>query len=148
MASHFRLEKVLKIKEKEKDLSEMEFANAMQYFESAARALYDLLKRKEEIEKQYETKMRVGLQADVIRQYNLHLQSLHNSILKQQVIVNRARAEMEQKREQIVHKSIEVKKYELLKEKYLEKVLSKLKKEENNQLDELSILKLGERYGV
>ena len=117
MASQFRLEKVLKIKEKEKDLSEIEFAQAMQYFENAARTLYELLKRKEEIEKQYEHKMRIGLQADVIRQYNLHLQSLHNSILKQQMIVNRARAAMEKKRDEIVHKSIEVKKYQLLKEK-------------------------------
>lgn len=148
MTRQFRLEKVLKIKEKEKDLSEIEFAHAMQYFENAARALYELLKRKEEIEKQYEHKMRIGLQADVIRQYNLHLQSLHNSILKQQTIVNKARAEMEKKREQIVHKSIEVKKYQLLKDKYLEKVFAKLKKEENKQLDELSILKLGERYGL
>ncbi|MFA8437503.1 flagellar export protein FliJ [Pueribacillus sp. YX66] len=148
MASHFRLDKVLKIREKEKDLSEIEFANAQQRFESVARTLYELLKKKEELEKQHEYNMRVGVQADTIRQYNLHLQSLQNSIMEQQMIVNHARFEMEQKRNLIVHKSVEVKKYNLLKDKHIENVLSKMKKEENNQLDELSILKLGERYGV
>lgn len=148
MANHFRLEKVLKIREKEKDLSEIEFANAQQRFESVARALYDLLKKKEELEKQYEYKMRGGLQADLLRQYNLHLQSLHNSIMQQQLVVNQARYEMEQKRQLIVHKAVEVKKYSLLKDKHVEKVLEKIKRDENNQLDELSILKLGERYGI
>ncbi len=148
MANQFRLEKVLKIREKEKDLSEIEFANAQQRFESAARALYDLLKRKEELEKQVEHQMRIGIQADAIRRYNLHLQSLQNSIARQQQVVNRTRYDMEQKRKIIVHRSVEVKKYQRLKEKHAEKTATERKREEARQLDELSILKLGERYGV
>lgn len=148
MANQFRLEKVLHIKEKEKDLSEIEFANAQHHFENVARKLYELLKKKEELEKQYENKMRTGMQADVIRQYNLHLQSLQNSILQQQLLVNQARFEMEQKRQAIVQKSIEIKKYNILKDKHLENVQTKQKRNEMNLLDELSILKLGERYGV
>lgn len=148
MAHHFRLDKVLMLREKEKNLAEIEFSNAQQRFESVARALYDFLKKKEDLERQYEHKMSAGVQIDRIRQYNLHLQSLHNSIIQKQQQVNRARFEMEEKRRQIIEQSVEVKKYSRLKEKHTKKALAKIKRTEANQLDELTMLKLGERYGV
>lgn len=148
MAHHFRLDKVLKLREKEKNLTEIEFSNAQQRFESVARALYNLLKKKEDLEKQYEHKMSTGVQIDQIRQYNLHLQSILNSIIQKQQQVNRARFEMEEKRRQIIQQSVEVKKYSRLKEKHTKKVVSKMKRTEANQLDELTMLKLGERYGI
>ncbi|PWA13505.1 flagellar export protein FliJ [Pueribacillus theae] len=148
MAFHFRLDKVLTIKEKEKNLSELEYADARQQFEKAARRLYELLKKKEDLEKQYEQKMQVGVMADSLLQYSYHLQTLQTSITQEQLNVNRAKFLMEGKHQKIIQKSVEVKKYNRLKEKHFAHFKNQLKKDESKQLDELSLIKPGEWHGI
>lgn len=148
MAFHFRLDKVLAIREKEKNLSELEYADAQKQFERAAWKLYELLKKKENLEAQYSDKMQAGVTVNVLRQYHDHLESLQGLIIQEQLNVNRAKFEMERKQEVIVQKSVEVKKYTSLKDKHYAAYTKQLKQDENKQLDELIFMKPGEQYGV
>lgn len=148
MTFKFRLQKVLSIKEKEEDLSKLEYANSQRKFEVVARKLYESLKKKEELEQQYESKLRKGMNVDTLQRYYHHLQGLHTQIIEEQLAVNKAKFAMEQKQQQIVDKSKEVKKYTILREKQYIQYEMQQRKDENNQLDELSTMKMGERHGV
>ncbi|MGC4375637.1 flagellar export protein FliJ [Fictibacillus sp. Mic-4] len=141
MAFHFKLEKVLRVKKKEKELLEAEYAQAVQMFEQMANNLYELLKRKEEIEHHSNEQFKSKMVVNDLQNTQRYLLSLTQKIAKAQIQVQKARELMKIAEQQFVSKTIEVKKYEKLKERQMEEYKRTLFIEENKQNDEFSILR-------
>ena len=147
MAFQFRMEKVLALKEREKDLSELLYSESIAQFETVARKLYETLKKKEQYEQFCADKLSEGVHVGFLRQYQNHIQTLNFLILKQQSQMHQAKCQMEKHQKAAMEKSVEVKMYQTLKEKHFNDYKEKLKRAELQQLDELSLRNLGERHG-
>jgi flagellar protein FliJ len=141
MSFHFSMEKVLSLKQKEKESIEQELGDAVQAFESIAEEIYSLLKRKEHIEnlrsQQFQHKMVVNDLQNIQR----FLLSMTNKSRELQPVLQRARERMQIIQQQLLHQTIEVKKYEKLKEKQLNAYKLELSTYENKQYDEFSVLR-------
>lgn len=147
MGFQFRLEKALNVKEQEKQLSELEYSSALDHFEKVALQLYQSLKEKEQLEADYEQLLKKGVHVDVLQRYERYLRPLKSRIKRQQMLVSEAKLAMESKQRAIVTKTVEVKKYAMLKEKRYKDYIASKAKEETKQMDELTVMKLGGRYG-
>lgn len=141
MSFHFSMEKVLSVKQKEKETIEQELGEAVQAFESIAEEIYSLLKRKEDIENlsnhQYQQKMIVNDLQNTQR----FLLSMTNKIKELQPVLQRARERMQIIQQKLLQQTIEVKKYEKLKEKQFTDYKLELSTYENKQNDEFSVLR-------
>ncbi|GGB56600.1 flagellar export protein FliJ [Fictibacillus barbaricus] len=141
MSFHFSMEKVLSVKQKEKETIEQELGEAVQAFESIAEEIYSLLKRKEDIENlsnhQYQQKMIVNDLQNTQR----FLLSMTNKIKELQPVLQRARERMQIIQQKLLQQTIEVKKYEKLKEKQFTDYKLELSSYENKQNDEFSVLR-------
>lgn len=141
MSFHFSMEKVLSVKQKEKETIEQELGEAVQAFESIAEEIYSLLKRKEDIENlsnhQYQQKMIVNDLQNTQR----FLLSMTNKIKELQPVLQRARERMQIIQQELLQQTIEVKKYEKLKEKQFTDYKLELSTYENKQNDEFSVLR-------
>lgn len=134
----YRFDKIMTVKEQEKNQTEIAYKEAVQSFENIATKLYNLLKKKEELIDFQEKKLSKGSTIDEIHHFTRFLDSIEKSINDTQQKVMHARAEMEWHEDKLLEKTIEFRKYEKMKEKDY-KVY---KKEQNHleiiQLDELS----------
>jgi len=141
MSFHFSMEKVLSVKQKEKETIEQELGEAVQAFESIAEEIYSLLKRKEDIENlsnhHYQQKMIVNDLQNTQR----FLLSMTNKIKELQPVLQRARERMQIIQQKLLQQTIEVKKYEKLKEKQFTDYKLELSSYENKQNDEFSVLR-------
>lgn len=141
MSFHFSMEKVLSVKQKEKETIEQELGEAVQAFESIAEEIYSLLKRKQDIENlsnhQYQQKMIVNDLQNTQR----FLLSMTNKIKELQPVLQRARERMQIIQQKLLQQTIEVKKYEKLKEKQFTDYKLGLSTYENKQNDEFSVLR-------
>lgn len=139
MAFKYKFEKLLSIKENEKDVVIGEYNDAVQKFEKAATKLYQLLKQKEDLIDQQGKQLTSGLNIRQIQDLQRFLPFLDKSIAEWQVQVAKARKFMELKQQLLLEKNIEVKKYEIMKEKSLAAYSQLEKAEENKLMDEISI---------
>lgn len=141
MSFQFSMEKVLSVKQKEKESIELELGEAVQAFESIAEEIYSLLKRKEDIEnlsnKQYQQRIVVNDLQNTQR----FLLSMTNKIKELQPLLQRARERMQVIQQKLLQQTIEVKKYEKLKEKQFNAYEMELTTYENKQNDEFSVLR-------
>ena len=141
MSFHFSMEKVLSVKQKEKETIEQELGEAVQAFESIAEEIFSLLKRKEDIENlsnhQYQQKMIVNDLQNTQR----FLLSMTNKIKELQPVLQRARERMQIIQQKLLQQTIEVKKYEKLKEKQFTDYKLELSSYENKHNDEFSVLR-------
>ncbi|KYC59741.1 MAG: flagellar export protein FliJ [Heyndrickxia coagulans] len=138
MNYHYKFEKILDVKEKEKDEALSAYKNAVQAFENVARELYALLKKKEDLEAHQAEKMKAGLSVQEIRHYRRFIDDIEKSIHYYQNLVMNARNRMNWYQQKLQEKNIEVKKYEKLKDKDYSRFLMKLKLQEEKQADEIS----------
>lgn len=138
MNYHYKFEKILDVKEKEKDEALSAYKNAVQAFENVARELYALLKKKEDLEARQAEKMKTGLSVQEIRHYRRFIDDIEKSIHYYQNLVMNARNRMNWHQQKLQEKNIEVKKYEKLKDKDYSRFLMKLKIQEEKQADEIS----------
>lgn len=139
MGYQYKFEKILNIKEREQNEAVIRYNQAIARFEEAAKKLYDLLKQKEELEALQEEKLLTGLSVIEMRQNQLFIGNLMKIIEHQQQIVMNTRNQMNFFQEKVKESTIEVKKYEKIKEKDFENYLSLEKFEENKQMDEISL---------
>ena len=139
MAYKYKFEKILSIKEREKDEAVNIYNQAVKRFEEAAQRLYDLLKQKESAEAIQERKLITGLSVQEIRHNQLFVENLKKVIDHQQQIVINARNQMNFFQEKLKEKNIEVKKYEKIREKDFENYQLVEKFEDNKQMDEISL---------
>ncbi|GKV55590.1 hypothetical protein NCCP2222_15370 [Sporosarcina sp. NCCP-2222] len=135
---HYRFEKVLAYREQEKNETESEYKLAIEEFETVATELYDLLKKKEDILKEQQEKMATGFFITDIHHYARFIDSLEKRIDTLQPLVMKARSKMIWYENKLLEKTIEVKKYEKMKEKDLNRYQFEMQQSEANRLDELS----------
>lgn len=142
---HYRFEKVLTFREQEKTETEVEFKHSIQAFEAVATKLYDLLKKKEDILLEQQEKMKTGFSVNEIHHYARYIDSLEKRISLVQQEVMQARSKMNWFENKLLEKSLEVKKFEKMKDKDREHHRAEMEHLEAIQLDELSTLKFRRR---
>lgn len=139
MSFQFTLQKILQVRENEKLNAEKEFTNATRQFEEVATKLYELLKKKENYEVNYYRKIETGIPIFEMQQIHTLLTKLQKQINQLQYFTQKARENMDRKQEQLVEKSIELKKYEKIKQKKYELYIEEIQRQENILMDEISV---------
>lgn len=139
MAYAYRFEKILDVKENEKDQARMDYEQSRQEFEKVATKLYDLLKNKEDLINQQEKQMQEGISIFELKQHQYYLETLEKSISIWQLKVIEARNKMNIMEARLKDLNIEVKKYEKMKEKDFLQHMEEVKQDEMIKMDEMSI---------
>jgi flagellar protein FliJ len=140
MSYQYRFERILTLKEKEKDEVNEQYKGAISKFELVAEKLYEFLKKKEELEVHQADKLQNGLSVQDIRHHQQFITNLEKTISYYQDLVIQARSRMNWYEEKLVDMNVEVKKYEKIKEKDLIIFQRNMKEAENKQLDEVSVV--------
>ncbi|MEG9296655.1 flagellar export protein FliJ [Mangrovibacillus sp. Mu-81] len=140
MSYQYRFERILTLKEKEKDEVNEQYKGAIASFERVAEKLFEFLKKKEELEVYQSDKLLKGLSVQDIRHHQQFITNLEKTISYYQDLVIQARNRMNWYEEKLVDMNVEVKKYEKIKEKDLSYFLHSMKESENKQLDEVSVV--------
>ncbi|QKS71437.1 flagellar export protein FliJ [Paenalkalicoccus suaedae] len=139
MSFTYQLQKVLEIKEYEKAAAEKEFSDSVRSFEESAKELYAMLKRREELIDQTQQQIMQGMSIAFIQQNEQTISFLEQEIGKLQKITQKARREMQEKESFLTVKSVDLKKYERMKEIEFERYVEHEKQEEMKFLDEVSV---------
>jgi flagellar protein FliJ len=140
MSYKYRFERILTLREKEKDEVNEQYKGAIAKFERVAEKLFQFLKKKEELEVYQADKLQKGLSVQDIRHHQQFINNLEKTISYYQDLVIQARNRMNWYEEKLVDMNVEVKKYEKIKEKDLGFFLHSMKEAENKQLDEVSVV--------
>ncbi|MFC0296228.1 flagellar export protein FliJ [Geobacillus jurassicus] len=139
MTPTFRLQKVLSMKEKEKEKALGEYEEAVRRFEQAAEALYHLLKEKEECVAARDEQLKAGLSVGDIRLRLQYMANLERTIDHYQLVVMQAREQMQRRQQRLMELNIEVKKYEKMRER-IKRWAEQLEREaERRLLDEMAV---------
>ncbi|MBM7603320.1 flagellar FliJ protein [Metabacillus crassostreae] len=139
MTFQFRFQKVMDIKENEKEKSLAEYNQSVNDFENMAHKLYESLKQKEILEENTLSGLHKGISVHEIRHYQQFVTNIEKTIAHYQKLVSLTRNRMNEQQVKLMQKNIEVKKYEKLKQKQQEDYLVDLKYIENKHMDDLSI---------
>nr|WP_106784196.1 flagellar export protein FliJ [Lysinibacillus timonensis] len=134
----YRFEKILIVREQEKQQSEMAYKQAVQSFEEIATKLYELLKKKEDLINYQNEKLKVGATIDQIHHFTAFIDRLEHSINEMQQKVIQARTKMNWHEQKLLEKSIEVRKFEKIRDKDFQLFKEEQDKAELQILDELS----------
>ncbi|MFY0741844.1 flagellar export protein FliJ [Solibacillus silvestris] len=140
MKYNYRFEKILVVKDQEKTESEMAFKESVQVFEEIATKLYDLLKKKEDLIEYQQERLKIGSSIDEINHYSKFIDSMEKTIEDAQQKVIQARAKMNWHEQKLLEKSLEVRKYEKMRERDHERFIEDQLHIEAIQLDELSTI--------
>lgn len=135
----YRFENVLSVREMEKSETEIEYQTATTDFERVATELYDLLRKKEQTIEEQQTHMMKGATIIDINHYMHFIDSLEKKIEKVQQEVIRARSKMQWLEQKLLERTLEVRKFEKMKEKDRETFKKEAEQIEAKQLDELSM---------
>jgi len=141
VAYQFKFAKVLTIREQEKSETELAYKESVSAFEKVATELYSLLKKKEDTMDTQNSLLVSGLSVDNIYHYSNYIEGLQKRIDIVQKEVIQARSKMNWMEDKLLEKSLEVKKFEKIKEKDLTQFNEEQQRLETIQLDEISSLK-------
>ncbi|MEC0695115.1 flagellar export protein FliJ [Bacillus atrophaeus] len=139
MAYQFRFQKLLELKENEKDQSLSEYQKSVSEFETVAEQLYENMSKKEQLEKNKETKLKSGMSVQEMRHYQQFVTNLENTIYHYQKLVMIKRNQMNEKQNVLTEKNIEVKKFEKMREKQFKMFALEDKAAEMKEMDDISI---------
>jgi len=139
MTYQFKFEKIMTLKEREKDEALSVYNESVKRFEQAAEKLYELMKRKEDLEEYQSRRLVEGLPVQEVRHHQQFIVNLQKSIDQYQRMVMNARNHMNFNQEKLLQKNIEVKKYVKIKEKGEIEFLELLKQDEAKEMDDISI---------
>jgi flagellar protein FliJ len=145
MSYQYKFQRILTLKEKEKDEVQEMYRGSIEKFETVAEKLYEFLKKKETLELHQETKLQGGLSVQDIRHHQQFITNLETTISYYQDLVIQARNRMNWYEEKLVDMNVEVKKYEKMKEKDFDRFLQNIQWMENKQLDEVSVVQYMKR---
>ncbi|WP_391121251.1 flagellar export protein FliJ [Psychrobacillus sp. L3] len=141
VAYQYKFAKVLTVREQEKTETEMAYKESVMAFEKVATELYTLLKKKEDTTDDQNNNLTQGLSINHIHHYANYIEGLQKRIDKVQKEVIQARSKMHWFEERLLEKSLEVRKFEKIKEKDYEFFQQEQQRLETIQLDEISSLK-------
>ncbi|MFT4413563.1 flagellar export protein FliJ [Fredinandcohnia humi] len=139
MSYQFKFQKVLAIKESEKNQILADYKTSVKEFEVAAEALYESLKKKETLEENQRQQLTNGLSIHNIRHQQYFITGLEKTIMYYQQLVVKARQKMQHLQMLVTEKNIEVKKYEKMHEKDFMVYEGQLRMIESQVMDEISI---------
>lgn len=139
MKYEFKFNRILTLKEREKDEALFAYQDAVRKFEKVAEKLYELLKQKEDLESYQAQRLVKGLPIKDVRHYQDFIENLEKLIHRQQKIVINARNRMYLLQERLMEKNIEVKKFEKIRERDTLHFYAKIKSEDNKNMDDISI---------
>lgn len=136
----YRFEKVLTIREQEKNETEIAYKESVRSFEEVANKLYELLKKKENLTEYRQERLAIGSSIEEINHYARFMDSLEKTIADVQQKVVQARAKMNWHEEKLLEKNLEVRKFEKMREKDFKAYQQEEERVENIFLDEISSL--------
>ncbi|PLS16677.1 flagellar export protein FliJ [Bacillus sp. M6-12] len=139
MRYQYKFEKILTIKEKEKNDAFTRYNESRKSFEEVAEKLYKLLKKKEDLEAFQKDKLAAGLPVQEIRHHQQFMENLDRIIDHYQKAVIEARSKMEFLHGKLLEHNMEVKKFEKIKEKDFQRFLDTRREDDNRNMDEISI---------
>jgi len=141
----YRFEKVLTIREQEKNETEIAYKESVRSFEEIATKLYELLKKKEDLIDFQQERLAVGSSIEEIHHYARFIDSLEKTIVDVQQKVVQARSKMNWYEEKLLEKNLEVRKFEKMREKDLKLFQQEQDRIEGIFLDEISTLTYNKR---
>lgn len=141
----YRFEKILVVREQEKNETEIAFKESIRIFEEAATKLYDLLKKKEDLIEFQQERLRIGSSIDEVSHYARFLDSMEKTIADVQQKVVQARAKMNWHEQKLIEKNLEVRKFEKMRERDFESFREEQERIEASRLDELSTIAYNKR---
>jgi len=136
----YRFEKVLTIREQEKNETEIAYKESVRSFEEVATKLYELLKKKEDLIEFQQERLAVGSSIEEIHHYARFIDSLEKTIADVQQKVIQARSKMNWHEEKLLEKNLEVRKFEKMREKDYKSFQQEQDRIESIFLDEISSL--------
>jgi flagellar protein FliJ len=139
MSFHFTLQKVMELKGHEKGDAERAYTESVKEFKKTAAQLYEFLKRKEELMEEIERKLTEGLSISAIQFNEKTISYLQSEIDRLQLSTHHARKNMNEKEKYLMYKSIDLKKYEKMKEIKQGEFLQEEKRQESKFLDDVSV---------
>lgn len=139
MAKIKTFEKILDIKEQEKNKAQQKYQDSITLFEEVATQLYECLKKKEETELSIEKTLQNNMTIASITSKKLYIESLDSKIKELQEQVQKKRKSMEQKQTLLTEAYIEVKKFEKMIETKKRKANEIELEADKKQMDDLSI---------
>lgn len=145
MAYQFRFQKLLDIKENEKQKSMAEYQQSVNEFEKVAKKLYECLKKKEDLEEVKKKKLNNGLPVQEMRHYQQFITNLEKTINHYQKLVMLTRNHMNEKQLLLLEKNKEVKQYEKMKQEDYQQFIRNEKKSETSELDQVSLIQYAYR---
>ena len=137
----YKFSKVLTIREQEKSEIELAYKESVLAFEKIATELYDLFKKKENTMDEHNERLTNGLSIDGIHHFTRYIEGLQKRIDIVQKEVIQARSKMNWFEERLLEKTLEVRKFEKMKERDFEYFQQEQQRLETIELDEISSLK-------
>lgn len=140
MTYTFKFEKILNLKEREKEEVRESYRAAVEKFEDIAQKLYEFLKKKEDLENFQSEKLVSGLSVQDIRHNQNFIANIEKTIEYYQGLVIQARNRMNWHEQKLSEMNVEVKKYEKIRENDFNRYKDILHSSESKVLDELAVM--------
>jgi len=139
MSQLLSLEKILDLKDNEKQTAQVKHHQSVEAFEKVALKLYHLLKKKETAEEQLQSSLQESITVTELQEQSQYIERLTDEIIHLQEMVDEARQLMNLRKEDLTDKHIEFKKIEKIIEHRYETIKDEALKAENKLMDDLSI---------
>lgn len=141
MSFQFRFEKIVTMKEKEKESAFHEMNVFKKLKETAEHQLLDLVEKKESYVRDYQNSMRNAISVTDIQESEQYIHFLNKQIEKIRKKVSELTQEFNLKNNLLLAKNQEEKIWSSWRKKSLEEYTAKINREEQNQLDEMAVLR-------
>ncbi|MBD8068298.1 flagellar export protein FliJ [Bacillus sp. PS06] len=139
MSGRNNFQKLIKIKESEKNQILSDYQTSVSEFEDVAEQLYSFMKKKEDLESTQQQKLKQGLSIYEMRHQQSFISNLEQTIAYYQKLVIKARNKMQFVQDKLLEKNIEVKKYEKIYDNSQKAYLESIHLFESKFMDEISI---------
>lgn len=133
------LAKIRDMRDNERQLAQKAYTQSQATFEKIATELYNLLKKKEVAEESFENAIQASTSIEKIKEQSAYIEKLTKQIQTVQLLVQRARNDMESKQSELSEAYIEYKKYDKIIELKQTEHLNRQKKAEAAFMDEMSM---------
>jgi len=139
MAEVVGLSRIREIRENDKRMAQTAYNHSMEIFEKIATELYNLLKTKENAEASFESYIQSTTPIEKIKEQSAYIEKLNQRIQSVQLLVQRARNDMETKQEKLSDAYVEVKKFDKIIEFKENNEIQEAKRKEAIWMDEMSM---------
>lgn len=140
MAFDFRLERILKVADSEKKNLEAQYQSLYDHLENIAQDLVQLLGQKKDAQIRLQNKMKKAITIDSMKLQLSDADQMDQLIARRTMQYEKLKQQLEQMQAILLEKSIEVKKYEKMKEKQRQNYRTEQRKSEMKQMDEIAVL--------